>query len=164
VEIIEARQGVSGAQRPCGENGTANCAALDCPSIVVETNAVLNDLLKIFKPKAYKALPPGPPAVVTPDYIMPIIKESVNADGTPDDKQAGERLREAVSAGNHYAGTAAIGKVIDNNFKVIGVDGLYVSDASALPQTARVNIMATVYMLGRLVGLRTVQDETFAAP
>jgi choline dehydrogenase-like flavoprotein len=154
AEIIRNRTGASAGQVPCGDNPTANCAAFDCPTIVQESTSLLNDLVKVFKPKCYDSLPPGPPSIITPDYVEKILTETGG-----NDKEAGERLREAVSAGNHYAGTAAIGKVIDNKFKVFGVDGLYVSDASALPQTSRVNIMATVMMLGRLVGLSTVSDD-----
>lgn len=69
------------------------------------------------------------------------------------DKKMGERVKPWLISPHHFAGTAAIGKVVDENFKVIGVEGLYVADASVVPKTPRVNMMATAMIMGRLAGL-----------
>ena len=69
------------------------------------------------------------------------------------DKKMGERAKPWIISPHHFAGSAAIGKVVDENLKVIGVEGLYVADASVVPKTPRVNMMATAMMVGRLAGL-----------
>jgi choline dehydrogenase-like flavoprotein len=51
-----------------------------------------------------------------------------------------------------------VGNVLGNEFNVLGVDGLFVVDASALRTTPRVNPMATTMALGRLAGLRAVRE------
>jgi choline dehydrogenase-like flavoprotein len=51
-----------------------------------------------------------------------------------------------------------MGKVVDERFAIFGVDGLYVADASVIPVTTRGNLQATVTMLGRLAGLRFLED------
>lgn len=68
------------------------------------------------------------------------------------DYEIGEVVKRGVVSPYHYAGTASIGNVVDNQLKVIGVNGLYVADASALPQTPRVNAMVCSMLIGRLAG------------
>jgi hypothetical protein len=52
------------------------------------------------------------------------------------DMEMGEKAKPWIISPHHFAGTAAIGKVVD-----------------VLPTTPRVNTMATAMMLGRLAGL-----------
>lgn len=70
-----------------------------------------------------------------------------------DDLEMGEKASKYVISTHHFAGTAALGGVVDGNFKVMGVEGLYIADASILPTTPRVNTMASVMMVARLAGL-----------
>ena len=68
------------------------------------------------------------------------------------DQQIGIKAKKEILSPHHFAGTAAIGRVVDNQLKVMGVEGLYIADASALPSTPRVNSMASAMMIGRLAG------------
>lgn len=47
----------------------------------------------------------------------------------------------------HYAGTAAMGSVLDSNLRVMGVDSLRVVDASSMPTLIRGKIYAAVMMI-----------------
>jgi choline dehydrogenase len=55
---------------------------------------------------------------------------------------------ETHAWGHHAAGTCAIGSVIDSEFRVLGVDGLRVVDASVFPKIPGFFIASSVYMLG----------------
>ena len=65
----------------------------------------------------------------------------------------------SIISPHHFAGTARVGDVINEEFKVTGVNRLYVVDASAIPTTPRLNTMATTMMLGRLAGVAYVQER-----
>nr|XP_043633758.1 protein HOTHEAD-like [Erigeron canadensis] len=54
----------------------------------------------------------------------------------------------------HYHGGCQVDKVVDRNYKVIGVDALRVIDSSTLLNTPGTNPQATIMMLGRYMGLQ----------
>ncbi|KAK8507899.1 hypothetical protein V6N13_140638 [Hibiscus sabdariffa] len=59
----------------------------------------------------------------------------------------------------HYHGGCRIGKVVDRDFKVFGVDGIRVIDASTFSFSPGTNPQATVMMLGRSMGRRILQSR-----
>jgi hypothetical protein len=79
---------------------------------------------------------------------------------TDDPIEGGDILAERVVAAHHFCGTAAFGRVVDHRFRVKGIEGLYVADASVLPMTPPVNTMASTLMLGRLAGVYAVDEMT----
>jgi choline dehydrogenase-like flavoprotein len=65
--------------------------------------------------------------------------------------QTNEQIADYVQThawGHHAAGTCAIGSVIDSEFRVLGVDGLRVVDASVFPKIPGFFIATSVYMIG----------------
>ena len=62
-----------------------------------------------------------------------------------------EQLREAAGAIGttifHPVGTAAMGRVVDSELHVIGIDGLRVVDASVMPTITSGNTAAPVMMI-----------------
>lgn len=60
-------------------------------------------------------------------------------------------VRRFASTIYHYAGTCSLGKngtdALDEQFRVRGVDGLWVCDASAMPTLVRCNPQATIMMM-----------------
>jgi GMC oxidoreductase len=89
--------------------------------------------------------PSAPAKLLVPSFMLDSASLS--------DKEIGEKAKSVIISPHHFAGTASVGKVVDSNLKVIGVNGLYVADASALPRTTRVNSMASAMMIGRLAGI-----------
>ena len=79
-------------------------------------------------------------AKVTEQVVFPAV-------GTPDDE-----LREMIRAGSltdhHPVGTCAIGPVVDARLRVNGVDGLFVADASVMPDIPRANTNFPTMMIG----------------
>jgi choline dehydrogenase len=59
-----------------------------------------------------------------------------------------ERLRGSVRTGTHPAGGCGIGKVVDADLAVLGLEGLYVADASVFPSHVTNNPNLTCYMMG----------------
>eukprot|EP00386_Alphamonas_edax_P007634 GDKI01025418.1.p1 GENE.GDKI01025418.1~~GDKI01025418.1.p1 ORF type:complete len:541 (+),score=157.39 GDKI01025418.1:1-1623(+) len=67
----------------------------------------------------------------------------------------------------HIAGSVKMGAegddtaVVDNNFRVKGVDNLSVIDASVFPQLTRLNPAISVMMLGRYAGLQRQRENGY---
>ncbi|XP_051138291.1 protein HOTHEAD-like [Andrographis paniculata] len=60
----------------------------------------------------------------------------------------------------HYHGGCQAGKVVDRDYKVIGVDALRVVDASTYDQSPGTNPQATIMMLGRYMGIKILQQRS----
>ncbi|CDI74588.1 hypothetical protein EPH_0002920 [Eimeria praecox] len=60
-------------------------------------------------------------------------------------------LSYMTSIGHTY-GSAPMGKVVDDKFQVMGLNGLSIVDASVLPQLTRMNPVYTIMALGRYAG------------
>lgn len=59
----------------------------------------------------------------------------------------------------HYHGGCQVGKVIDQNYKVLGVDSLRVIDGSTFIDSPGTNPQATTMMLGRYMGIKILNDR-----
>ncbi|KAK9914173.1 hypothetical protein M0R45_037965 [Rubus argutus] len=59
----------------------------------------------------------------------------------------------------HYHGGCQVGRVVDKEYRVLGVDSLRVVDGSTFYRTPGTNPQATVMMLGRYVGKRILQER-----
>ena len=79
-----------------------------------------------------------------------IIGEAAPTGGTAltsssSDAEVDERIRKCATTINHGAGTAAMGKVVDPELRVMGVKNLRVCDASVFPGPISAAPQATVY-------------------
>ncbi|XP_051137932.1 protein HOTHEAD-like [Andrographis paniculata] len=59
----------------------------------------------------------------------------------------------------NYHGGCQVGRVVDRNYRVIGVDDLRVIDASTFDQSPGTNPQATIMMLGRYMGEKILQER-----
>ncbi|KAL7253943.1 hypothetical protein ACSBR1_008313 [Camellia fascicularis] len=59
----------------------------------------------------------------------------------------------------HYHGGCQVGRVVDSEYKVLGVDALRVVDGSTLYDSPGTNPQATVMMLGRYMGQRILHER-----
>jgi len=70
------------------------------------------------------------------------------------DEQMERFIRERIQTAHHPVGTAKMGAVadpmavVDANCAVIGTEGLYVADASIIPEPVRANTNLTCIMIG----------------
>ncbi|CAK9325777.1 unnamed protein product [Citrullus colocynthis] len=71
-----------------------------------------------------------------------------------------EYCRNTVATDWHYHGGCLVGKVVDDNYKVIGLEKLRVVDGSTFSDSPGTNPMATLMMLGRYVGLKILQQRS----
>ncbi|XP_023645621.1 protein HOTHEAD isoform X2 [Capsella rubella] len=60
----------------------------------------------------------------------------------------------------HYHGGCQVGRVVDKNYKVLGLDSLRVIDGSTFLKSPGTNPQATVMMLGRYMGQKILQERT----
>ncbi|XP_059458143.1 (R)-mandelonitrile lyase-like [Corylus avellana] len=67
--------------------------------------------------------------------------------------------RRTVSTIWHYHGGCVVGKVVDRNFRLIGIDALRVVDGSTFGVSPGTNPQSTVLMLGRYVGLKILRER-----
>merc|ERR1712071_207318 len=59
----------------------------------------------------------------------------------------------------HYHGGCKVGKVVDEDYRVLGVDGLRVIDGSTFNRSPGTNPQATVMMLGRYMGEKILHER-----
>ncbi|KAI3879376.1 hypothetical protein MKX03_009351 [Papaver bracteatum] len=59
----------------------------------------------------------------------------------------------------HYHGGCQVGKVIDQDYKVLGVDSLRVIDGSTFINSPGTNPQATTMMIGRYMGIKILNDR-----
>lgn len=59
----------------------------------------------------------------------------------------------------HYHGGCQVGRVVDSDYKVIGVDALRVIDGSTFIYSPGTNPQATVMMLGRYMGMTILRER-----
>ena len=64
----------------------------------------------------------------------------------------------------HPIGTAALGRVLDRNFGVHGVRGLYVVDASAMPSLPSANIHSAVVVRAEAAAEKILENQNQHCP
>ncbi|XP_030551281.2 (R)-mandelonitrile lyase-like [Rhodamnia argentea] len=71
-----------------------------------------------------------------------------------------EHCRRTVTTIWHYHGGCVVGKVVDKEFRVLGVNALRIVDGSTLNVSPGTNPQATLMMLGRYVGLKMRKERS----
>ncbi|XP_038891172.1 (R)-mandelonitrile lyase 1-like [Benincasa hispida] len=71
-----------------------------------------------------------------------------------------EYCKKTVTTYWHYHGGCLVGKVVDGNYRVIGIKNLRVVDGSTFSESPGTNPMATLLMLGRYVGLNILRERS----
>ncbi|CAH2064003.1 unnamed protein product [Thlaspi arvense] len=59
----------------------------------------------------------------------------------------------------HYHGGCQVGKVVDSDYKVLGIDALRVIDGSTFLRSPGTNPQATIMMLGRYMGQKILRER-----
>ncbi|XLR50835.1 hypothetical protein S83_001507 [Arachis hypogaea] len=67
--------------------------------------------------------------------------------------------RDTVMTIWHYHGGCQVGRVVDSDYKVLGVDALRVIDGSTFNYSPGTNPQATVMMLGRYMGVKILKER-----
>ncbi|KAJ1689382.1 hypothetical protein LUZ63_013537 [Rhynchospora breviuscula] len=78
---------------------------------------------------------------------------------TNDTKSVEQFCRDTVITIWHYHGGCHVGKVVDQEYRVFGVDGLRVVDGSTLLKSPGTNPQATVMMMGRYMGVKILRTR-----
>ncbi|KAL3655454.1 hypothetical protein CASFOL_001240 [Castilleja foliolosa] len=76
-----------------------------------------------------------------------------------DDEQMQEFCRRTVSTIWHYHGGCLVGKVVDQELRVIGIDSLRVVDGSTFTVSPGTNPQATLLMMGRFFGMKLLRER-----
>ncbi|XP_050228989.1 (R)-mandelonitrile lyase-like [Mercurialis annua] len=74
--------------------------------------------------------------------------------------QMADFCRRTVSTIWHYHGGCVVGKVVDRNHRVLGINSLRVVDGSTFTVSPGTNPQATLMMLGRYTGLKIISERT----
>ncbi|XP_015577173.2 (R)-mandelonitrile lyase-like [Ricinus communis] len=74
--------------------------------------------------------------------------------------QMADFCHRTVSTIWHYHGGCVVGKVVDRDYRVLGVGSLRVVDGSTFTVSPGTNPQATVMMLGRYIGLKIINERT----
>ncbi|XWS20789.1 hypothetical protein CRYUN_Cryun31cG0132700 [Craigia yunnanensis] len=75
-------------------------------------------------------------------------------------EQMADFCRRTVSTIWHYHGGCVVGRVVDQNYRVIGIGALRVVDGSTFSVSPGTNPQATLMMLGRYLGLKIIRERT----
>ncbi|XP_020683557.1 protein HOTHEAD [Dendrobium catenatum] len=76
-----------------------------------------------------------------------------------DSKDLEQFCKDTVMTIWHYHGGCQVGRVVDGDYRVIGVDGLRVIDGSTFYFSPGTNPQATVMMLGRYMGVKILNER-----
>ncbi|KAL6882672.1 hypothetical protein ACP4OV_011362 [Aristida adscensionis] len=79
-----------------------------------------------------------------------------------DSRSLEQFCRDTVMTIWHYHGGCQVGRVVDTEYRVLGVDALRVIDGSTFNASPGTNPQATVMMLGRYMGVK-IQNERLEA-
>ncbi|KAH7657506.1 Protein Hothead-like protein [Dioscorea alata] len=77
-------------------------------------------------------------------------------------KSLPEFCKKSVTTLWHYHGGCIVGKVVDRDYKVIGVGNLRVGDSSWFDVSPGTNPQATVMMFGRMMGVKMIRERLSA--
>ncbi|KAL5548919.1 hypothetical protein UlMin_004150 [Ulmus minor] len=88
-----------------------------------------------------------------------LLGSSLPSNYKTDDSSVEEFCRSTVTTIWHYHGGCLVGKVVDGDFRVMGINKLRVVDGSTFTVSPGTNPQATVMMLGRYVGLKMLQER-----
>ncbi|GAB2268749.1 hypothetical protein Dimus_003696 [Dionaea muscipula] len=77
-----------------------------------------------------------------------------------DDMLMGDYCRRTVSTLWHYHGGCLVGKVVDADLQVLGINALRVVDGSVFTVSPGTNPQATLMMLGRFMGLKLMGERS----
>ncbi|CDY67702.1 BnaCnng56000D, partial [Brassica napus] len=119
----------------------------------------LSTIIKVIDSKKYsKYMFPGVTGRGLLDFILglPINLRPRHINSLFDLKQY---CKDTVMTIYHYHGGCQVGKVVDNDYKVLGIDALRVIDASTFLKTPGTNPQATIMMLGRYMGLKILRER-----
>ncbi|XP_028767515.1 protein HOTHEAD-like isoform X2 [Neltuma alba] len=112
---------------------------------------------KALSPFTYHNMPQELLANLSSRWPANLLPKHVNS-ATPLE----EFCRNTVMTIWHYHGGCQVGRVVDRDYKVIGVDSLRVIDGSTFNYSPGTNPQATVMMLGRYMGLKMLTQRLAA--
>ncbi|CAD6243012.1 unnamed protein product [Miscanthus lutarioriparius] len=84
--------------------------------------------------------------------------------GGGDPRALEQFCRDTVMTIWHYHGGCQVGRVVDRNYKVLGVEALRVIDGSTFNASPGTNPQATVMMLGRYMGVKLLKERMLLEP
>ncbi|KAJ4958576.1 hypothetical protein NE237_025687 [Protea cynaroides] len=82
---------------------------------------------------------------------------------TNDTESVEQFCKDTVITIWHYHGGCHVGKVVDPDYRVLGVHGLRVIDGSTFRDSPGTNPQATVLMMGRYMGMKILRERLGAA-
>lgn len=88
-----------------------------------------------------------------------IVKEIYPGPQARTDEQLWAAIQGGAQSYHHPMGTVALGTVLDTNFRVKGLQGLRVVDASLLPNPTNVHLQDAVYAVAKVAASLIVQAD-----
>ncbi|XP_061357865.1 protein HOTHEAD-like [Gastrolobium bilobum] len=109
---------------------------------------------KAFSPFRYQNMPLSVLLNMTTSSPVNLLPKHTNASTTLE-----QFCRDTVMTIWHYHGGCQVGRVVDRDYKVLGVDALRVIDGSTFNYSPGTNPQATVMMLGRYMGVKILRER-----
>ncbi|XP_031477483.1 protein HOTHEAD [Nymphaea colorata] len=109
---------------------------------------------KAFQKFRYPYITVGQMINMTVNFPVNLIPKQAN-----DSSSMEQYCKDTVMTIWHYHGGCQVGRVVDHDYKVLGVDALRVIDGSTFNASPGTNPQATVMMLGRYMGLKIERER-----
>ncbi|XP_027335769.1 protein HOTHEAD-like isoform X2 [Abrus precatorius] len=113
---------------------------------------------KAFSPFRYQNMPLSMLLNLTASSPVNLLPKHINSS-----LSLQQFCKDTVMTIWHYHGGCQVGKVVDRDYKVLGVDALRVIDGSTFNYSPGTNPQATVMMLGRYMGVKILSERLGAA-
>ncbi|XP_057416848.1 protein HOTHEAD-like [Lotus japonicus] len=112
---------------------------------------------KAFSPFKYETMPISVLLNITASSPVNLLPKHANVSTSLE-----QFCKDTVMTIWHYHGGCQVGRVVDSDYKVLGVDALRVVDGSTFISSPGTNPQATVMMLGRYMGVKILGERLAA--
>jgi len=90
-----------------------------------------------------------------------VVRELFPGPNVTTDEQLWTAIQDSAQTFHHPVGTAALGKVVDGDWRIVGLEGIRVADTSTFPYLPTCHLQASVYAYAHGYVLYGKEEKAF---